>query len=326
MLADLAPLPVTIAPVAGEALDGYLERLAAANALPHPVLVQRLSEAGAPTAFLATAPAERLIAHLAALTRLDPVALRCCTLASMVGIDTDGLDPANKNSWRRVAARGWPPVHGTALCPRCLDDDGIWQLGWRHPWVTTCSAHRLWLIDHCPTCGRRFRSHRTLLRAVDVAPDRCGNPGGAPGRGCQQPFGELDTMAAPAAVLFAQRRIDDALQGRPVPVLGDLMEPRDYLRELKSLAVLMLHLAVQPGGEDLAPWAETARADSERSAGAGGLPRQRTCSSAARPSPQRTTSSAPRTSMPAQIVCIPGPNSRRRPMTASSAGWPTTPP
>ena len=269
MLADLAPLPVTIAPVAGEALDGYLERLAAANALPHPVLVQRLSEAGAPTAFLATAPAERLIAHLAALTRLDPVALRCCTLASMVGIDTDGLDPANKNSWRRVAARGWPPVHGTALCPRCLDDDGIWQLGWRHPWVTTCSAHRLWLIDHCPTCGRRFRSHRTLLRAVDVAPDRCGNPGGAPGRGCQQPFGELDTMAAPAAVLFAQRRIDDALQGRPVPVLGDLMEPRDYLRELKSLAVLMLHLAVQPGGEDLAPWAETARADSERSAGAG---------------------------------------------------------
>jgi hypothetical protein len=265
--ADLAPLPVTIAPVAGEALVGYLERLGAANALPHPALVQRLSEAGAPTAFLTIAPAEPLIANLAALTRLDPVALRCCTLASMVGIDTDGLDPANKNSWRRVAARGWPPVHGTALCPRCLDDDGIWQLGWRHPWVTTCSAHRLWLIDHCPTCGRRFRSHRTLLRAVDVAPDRCGNPGGAPGRGCQQPFGELDTMAAPAAVLLAQRRIDDALQGRPVPVLGDLLDPGDYLRELKSLAVLLLHLAVQPGGEELAPWAETARADRSRSAG-----------------------------------------------------------
>lgn len=265
--ADLAPLPVTIAPVAGEALDGYLERLGAANALPHPALVQRLSEAGAPTAFLTIAPAEPLIANLAALTRLDPVALRCCTLASMVGIDTDGLDPANKNTWRRVAARGWPPAHGTTLCPRCLHDDGIWQLSWRHPWVTTCSAHRLWLIDHCPTCGRRFRSHRTLLRAVDVAPDRCGNPGGAPGRGCQQPFGELDTMAAPAAVFFAQRRIDDALQGRPVPVLGDLLDPGDYLRELKSLAVLLLHLAVQPGGEELAPWAETARADRSRSAG-----------------------------------------------------------
>ncbi|MFC7500713.1 TniQ family protein, partial [Nocardioides sp. GCM10030258] len=132
MLADLTPLPVTIAPVAGEALDGYLERLGAANALPHPVLVQRLSEAGAPTAFLSVAPAERLIANLAALTGLDPVALRCCTLASMVGIDTDGLEPAKKNTWRRVAARGWPPVHGTALCPRCLDGDGIWQLSWRH--------------------------------------------------------------------------------------------------------------------------------------------------------------------------------------------------
>lgn len=50
MLVNPAPLPVTIAPVVGEALDGYLERLAAANALPHPVLVQRLFEADAPTA------------------------------------------------------------------------------------------------------------------------------------------------------------------------------------------------------------------------------------------------------------------------------------
>ena len=271
MLADLTPLPVTIAPVAGEALDGYLERLGAANALPHPALVQRLSEAGAPTAFLSVAPAEPLIANLAALTGLDPVALRCCTLASMVGVDTDGLDPANKNTWRRVAARGWPPAHGTALCPRCLDDDGIWRLSWRHPWVTTCTQHRLWLIDHCPTCGRRFRSHRTPLRAVDTSPDRCGNPGGARGRGCQQRLGNLETASAPAAVLVAQHRIDDALQGRPVAVLGDLMDPRDYLRELKSLAVLLLHLAVQPGSEDLAAWASTARADSERSAGAGGV-------------------------------------------------------
>jgi len=271
MLADLTPLPVTIAPAAGEALDGYLERLAAANALPHPVLVRRLSESGAPTAFLTIAPAEPLIANLAALTRLDPVALRRCTLSAMVGIDTDGLDPANNNTWRRVAARGWPPTHGTAVCPRCLADDGIWQLSWRHPWVTTCTEHRLWLIDRCPTCGRRFRSHRTPLRAVDTSPDRCGNPGGARGRGCPQPLGNQETASAPAAVLVAQRRIDTALQGRPVGVLGDLMEPRDYLRELKSLAVLLLHLAVQPGGEDLAPWAETARSDSERSAGAGGV-------------------------------------------------------
>ena len=269
--ADLAPLPVTIAPVAGEALDGYLERLAGANALPHPALVQRLSQPGAPTAFLTIAPAEPLIANLAALTRLDPVTLRYCTLASMVGINTDGLDPANKNTWRRVAARGWAPAHSTTLCPRCLGGAGIWQLSWRHPWVTTCTEHRLWLIDHCPTCGRRFRSHRTPLRPVDTSPDRCGNPRGARGRGCQQPLGELDTVAAPAAVLVAQRRIDTAIQGRPVPVLGDLMEPRDYLRELKSLSVLLLHLAVQPGGEELAPWADTARADRERSADSRGV-------------------------------------------------------
>jgi len=270
MLADLAPLPVTIAPVAGEALDGYLERLAAANALPHPALVQRLSEAGAPTAFLATAPAERLIANLAALTRLDPVALRCCTLASMVGIDADGLDPANKNTWRRVAARGWPPVHGTALCPRCLDEDGVWQLRWRHPWVTTCSRHDCWLLDRCPTCGKPFRSHRTPLRAVDAAPDRCGNPDRARGRGCQQSLGELLPVRASTDVLVAQHRIDAAIGGQRVVILGDALNPNDYLCELKALTVLLLHLAAQPGGEQRAAWADLARTDQARSAGSRG--------------------------------------------------------
>jgi len=267
MLADLAPLPVTIAPVAGEALDGYLERLGAANALPHPVLVQRLSEAGAPTAFLAIAPAERLIANLAALTTLDAVALRCCTLASMVGIDTTGLDPADKSTWRRVAARGWPPVHGTALCQRCLAEDGVWQLRWRHPWVTTCTEHGLWLVGSCPTCGKPFRSHRTPLRAVDAASDRCGNPGGARGRGCQQSLGELIPVRASTEVLVAQHRIDAAIGGQRVVTLGDALNPNDYLCELKALTVLLLHLAAQPDGEQRAEWAHLARTDHTRSAG-----------------------------------------------------------
>lgn len=68
-------------------------------------------------------------------------------------------------------------------------------------------------------------------------------------------------------MLVAQRRIDDALQRVPVTVLGDLMEPRDYLRELKSLSVLLLHLAAQPGGEELVSWAALARAYRQRSAG-----------------------------------------------------------
>lgn len=267
MLADLAPLPVTIAPVAGEALDGYLERLGAANALPHPVLVQALSEAGTSTAFLTIAPAERLIANLAALTGLDPVALRCCTLASMVGIDTTGLDPADKSTWRRVAARGWPPVHGTALCQRCLAEDGVWQLRWRHPWVTTCTEHGLWLVGSCPTCGKPFRSHRTPLRAVDAASDRCGNPGGARGRGCQQSLGELIPVRASTEVLVAQHRIDAAIGGQRVVILGDALNPNDYLCELKALTVLLLHLAAQPDGEQRAEWAHLARTDHTRSAG-----------------------------------------------------------
>lgn len=188
----------------------------------------------------------------------------------MVGIDTNGLDPANKNTWRRVAARGWPPVHGTALCPRCLDEDGVWQLRWRHPWVTTCSRHDCWLLERCPTCGKPFRSHRTPMRAVDAAPDRCGNPGRARGRGCQQSLGELIPVRASTDALVAQHRIDAAIGGQRVVILGDALNPNDYLCELKALTVLLLHLAAQPDGEQRAEWADLARTDHERSAGSRG--------------------------------------------------------
>lgn len=265
MSAELARLPVTCVPVPGEALDGYLERLAAANGMDHPRLVNSIRVGGVTTAFLTTAPDSRLLGSIATLADL-PDLTAVSVLAGLPGIDTRDLDPVNKRTWRNVAARGWPPECGTAVCPLCLAADGMWQLSWRHPWVTACVRHRVWLLGSCPTCRRRFRAHRTPLRPADAPAGTCGNPAGARGRNCPQPLDELTTEPAPEGVLEAQRRIDTALAGSAVSVLGVLTDPESYLAELKALTVLLLHLAIQPGGEVLVDWAQSARIDRNRSA------------------------------------------------------------
>lgn len=271
MSAELARLPVTVVRASGEAIDGYLERLAAANGMDHPILVRRISAGGARTTFLTTAPDPQLSANVAALTAMDAAVLDGGALAAMPGVDVSGLDPAERATWRTVASRGWPPEHGTALCPVCLVEDGVWRIVWRHPWVSACVRHGSWLAGTCPNCRQRFRTHRTPLRPVDAAWGTCGNPAGVRGRNCSQPLTEIRTDTAPPAVLEAQGHIDTAIAGGPITVVGQQAEPTEYLAELKALTVLLLHLATQDGADEVATWASDARADRGRSAAGGGV-------------------------------------------------------
>ncbi|GAB4001839.1 TniQ family protein [Nocardioides ultimimeridianus] len=259
-------LPVRISPEPGEALDGFLERLADINGLTHPQLVRRC--AGEETAaFAALRPAAVFGRRLRVFTELPQDRLHEITLGGLAGIDLDGLDPGERRTWRAVAARGWAPARGTAICPTCLRDDGIWRIAWRHPWITTCLPHQSWLLATCPECGLRFRSQRTLLRTVDTQPGTCGNPGGRRGSSCSQPLDELSADTPPRSVLAAAERIWAAVHGTDVDVLGSPCPAADYLAEIKALTALLLHLATQPGGEQLADWADAARADRDRRAG-----------------------------------------------------------
>ncbi len=207
---------------------------------------------------------------MAAVSGMDDAKVVAGTLASLPGIDATGLDPGRKATWRTVAARGWPPEHGTALCPEGLSEDGIWRLAWRHPWVTSCTRHGVWLLSACPACGRRFRSHRTPLRPVDAPTGTCGNPVRTRGHNCPQTLAELSAEQAPAEVLITQQRIDAAIVGHRVTVVGRYVDPGTYLGELKALTVLLLHLAVQPAADSVAAWVARARDDRARSAGEGG--------------------------------------------------------
>ncbi len=179
------------------------------------------------------------------------------TLASFdgTGLDLTGLDPADRYSYRQVAARGWTPAHGTQICPACIDTTGAWKATWRLLLVTACTDHGLVLVAECPSCGRPFRdprhSHSRRVGAAAV----CGNPlGQGPVKQCQHDLTALPTAPASPLVLATQDRINAALAGRNVPVLGQQTKPAAYLTDLRYLTTLLLHLAGQPGAEGLAPW------------------------------------------------------------------------
>ncbi len=264
-----AALPVSVTPRPGESIESWLEHLADANGLTTAQLLTETGRGRAGNRYLTLAPAPETITRLAALARVDEQHVYAATLAGFDGtaLDLTGLDPADRHSYRQVAARGWTPAHGTQICPRCLGENGAWQGAWRLLIVTTCTQHQSLLVARCPSCRRPYRDQRhSHLRRVGAA-TVCGNPLGAgPTKQCQHDLTAILATAASEDVLAVQARVDTALAGSQVAVLGQAAKPAAYLTDLRHLATLLLHLAGQPGAARLAPWvADLAEEASARS-------------------------------------------------------------
>jgi len=253
-----AVLPISVPPRPDESVESWLEHLADANGLTTAQLLATIRRTGASTRYLTLAPLPETVARLAALARVDEKDVYAATLASFDGtaLDLTGLDPADRYSYRQVAARGWTPAHGTQICPACIAESGVWKTAWRLLLVTACTDHGLVLFAECPSCGRPFRDQRhSHLRRVGAA-TVCGNPlGQGPLKQCQNNLTTLPREPSSPAVLATQARIDAALAGRSVQVLGQLSKPAAYLTDLRHLTTLLLHLAGRPGADGLAPWA-----------------------------------------------------------------------
>ncbi len=252
-----AALPVSVAPRPGESIESWLEHLADANGLTTAQLLAATGRGRAGTRYLTLAPSPETITRLAALARVDEDSVYAATLASFDGtaLDLTGLDPADRYSYRQVAARGWTPGHGTQICPACLADTGTWKSSWRLLLVTACTEHGLVLVAECPECGRPFRDQRhSHLRRVGAA-TVCGNPlGQGPLKQCQHDLASLPRQPASPAILTTQARVNSALTGEHVRVLGEPAKAAGYLTDLRHLTTLLLHLAGQPAADDLAQW------------------------------------------------------------------------
>ena len=260
-----AALPVPVAPRPGESIESWLEHLADANGLTTAQLLTATGRGRAGTRYLTLAPSRETIARLAALARVDEQDVYAATLAAFDGtaLDLTGLDPGDRYSYRQVAARGWAPAHGTQICPACLADNGAWQSAWRLLIVAACTRHQSLLVARCPSCRRPFRDQRSHLRRVGAGLV-CGNPLGAgPTQQCQLDLTATPTTPASEDVLALQSRVDRALVGHTVTVLGQAATPAAYLTDLRHLTTLLLHLAAQPGATQLVPWAAGLKGETE---------------------------------------------------------------
>ena len=263
-------LPVTITPHPGQALDCYLEHLAAANGMTTAALTTALGGRAVTPVVGLLAPSRLVTRRLTELTGLRPAHLRATTIVAYGGgrpLDLTGLDPDHPDTYRVLAARGWMPGQGTQICPDCLATAGVWQLAWRLATTTVCPVHRRYLTASCGSCRRPFRAQRQAPLRPDGVGTSCDNPiGRGPARHCDADLTTQPAAFASAGCLDRQRRHDDAVAGQDVVVLGESAPGEDYLRDSRALAILLLHLATQDGADQLAPWAGALREEAhERS-------------------------------------------------------------
>lgn len=229
----------------GQALDSYLEHVAAANHMTPFELANKITKAADTTRFLMLSPTEATLRSLTALTGQSTEQLKHATLKHYdgAGLDLSGLDPHNQSSYRTVAGRGWLPGNSSQLCPRCLKETSAWQLAWRLPTTTVCTKHRRYLIGTCPGCDKPFRTAGHGFIRLVGASLVCGNPDGARGRHCRTELTTLAARRADPACVGRQERYDRAMIDGAAMVFGQETRAGAYHRALRSLTVLFLHIA-----------------------------------------------------------------------------------
>lgn len=218
-------LPVRVTPMPGEALDSWLEALAAQMDTSWGELLESVGLSSparqsrwAYTSGWLTALSPHQLASVAAATRVDPPELIEMTtqhLARSLGQPAELTGTASDPLL-------WLRHRRSRYCPKCLaENGGRWPLLWRLRWATACVRHSCLLVDACPACGRYQRTSPPPL-AMIPSPGRCAHrTSGAtsPGSRC----GALlsDAEAPPfeeREVLLWQRSLTDTIVSGSVRV------------------------------------------------------------------------------------------------------------
>lgn len=146
-------LPITVAPLPGEALESWIAAYARRLHTTGNGLIAHLGLGGSRIAHMAL----QLHDHEAtALERATGVARQ--SLAAMTLEPYDGLAIAIAPGRRALASRFPIGRFGNArtrYCPQCLAHyQGRGPVTWRLPWSFACPLHRVLLLDFCPACRR----------------------------------------------------------------------------------------------------------------------------------------------------------------------------
>jgi len=238
----------------GEALDGYLERLADANHLRRGQLLDLLT--GGPSAAnvraahsLMTTPDPSVVRGICRISGLEVDSVLDATLARFDAFPTAVRpDPAGALSCRPTSGRRTAPGFGSQVCPRCLAQDAIWRVQWRLPIAAVCVDHATVLVTHCCACLQRFRSHAVapLVCGSGSSVHACGNVIGL-SKPCHHPAVDHTAQRTGELQVDATRVVVNALQGRSHPVLGARTAPSALLGETCNLLTLLVELLSRRG-------------------------------------------------------------------------------
>ena len=249
-MTPLRTSPIRLPPVAGEALDSWLEALAHRM---HTCIGDLLAGAGMScrkdrTLLQAKGALDRTIllgpdeaAGIAAVTGIPRSDVEAMTLARYDGtalrIDRPTRTVNRHHLWGRGA--------GSRYCPQCLaGSGGRWLLVWRLGWCFACPTHRQLLADTCPACGQAQRQ-RPLASHVIPHPGRCAHPAFA-GSGRAAPRCSADLTGAVTAgfpdghpMLVAQQLLLDVISSGTAAFGVYASEPqpaRVALADVRALA------------------------------------------------------------------------------------------
>lgn len=161
-------LPIRVAPIPGEAMDSWLEALAARSQSAWGDLLDAVgltyTEKGAPL------PSSRL---------LEAMSIDLTAVATATGVPHDVLTSMTIDALCRGSTDIETRQHllpGSRYCPSCLaGNGGRWALWWRLRWAFACPTHLCLLVDECPRCGRAPRT-RAMPLWMEPTPARCTHP------------------------------------------------------------------------------------------------------------------------------------------------------
>ncbi|WP_433625740.1 TniQ family protein [Nocardia sp. CA-120079] len=255
-MTEIRTLPIRVAPVPGEALDSWLEAVAARS---HTAWADLLTAVGLLKASTAQSsnwvfklrPQET--AAIATATGIAATSIAAMTLArfdeAAVSIDT--------RSRKVLRTFPWGRGRGSRYCPGCLaDTGGRWQLSWRLGWSFVCARHQCLLVDHCPGCGQRPRL-RTMPGDVVPMPGHCNKPGhGTTGRALKRCGTDLTAtpvtrFPADHPVLCAQRTVYDVIDAGTAEFGIYATSPRPTVTALADIRAVAGRVLAYGSGDSL---------------------------------------------------------------------------
>jgi hypothetical protein len=231
-------LPLRVWPIAGEAIDSWLEMTAYRLQLPLGLVIRKLDLPAATHPAWILWLSEGQSRAIAAATGILPATAHAMTLAAYDGVALQ-LDAESHCLVRTFPYR---PLTWSRYCPECLGvSQGRWQLAWRFGWSFACTAHGRLLADSCPRCDARQRRQYSYSEIPTPTLCKCGY--------------DLSCTATPGfsrnhPIVAAQHRVDRVLYG-PNEAFGiftpPLEPPRTVLETLRSLSNRVLNYASTHG-------------------------------------------------------------------------------